>query len=198
MEMLLTPSNSMPIAVKICIDYPNEYLISISGTYGSFESHGNGIVTSMCFKTIQNLYGPFGNNSDNAFSHDVKAGEVIVGFHGRAWFYLNAIGVYVIPNSPSSFPNSTYEGKTKNEDDPLAVEVYDLRSQQWTKSDPMQEFFNQSTSSMWLSVAFRRPSSLRHGEKLRFSDARLIVIGMLDEPEDVDGVKLWEVNCNSS
>ncbi|KAI3810113.1 hypothetical protein L1987_19722 [Smallanthus sonchifolius] len=39
------------------------------------------------------------------------------------------------------------------EDDPLAVEVYDLRSQQWTKSDPMPEFFNQSASSMWLSVA---------------------------------------------
>ncbi|KAI3675377.1 hypothetical protein L1987_84967 [Smallanthus sonchifolius] len=40
------------------------------------------------------------------------------------------------------------------EDDPLAVEVYDLQSQQWTKSDPIPEFFNQSViSSMWLSVA---------------------------------------------
>ncbi|KAI3694189.1 hypothetical protein L1987_77150 [Smallanthus sonchifolius] len=114
------------------------------------------------------------------------------------------------------------------EDDPLAVEVYDLRSQQWTKSDPMPEFFNQSASSMWLSVAsddrhlfvmekssgvtysfntsnnnWSGPYNLRPDHRvfysvIGFSDARLIVIGMLGEPEDVDGVKVWEVNCNSS
>ncbi|KAK1408693.1 hypothetical protein QVD17_40683 [Tagetes erecta] len=39
------------------------------------------------------------------------------------------------------------------ENDPLAVEIYDLNSQIWTKSDPMPEFFARSSSSMWLSVA---------------------------------------------
>ncbi|KAI3762857.1 hypothetical protein L1987_53299 [Smallanthus sonchifolius] len=90
----------------ICIDYPDEFLISISGTYGSFKSHE--LVTSICFKTNQNVYGPFGNNSGNAFSHDVK-GKVIVGFHGRANNYLNAIGTYVMPKSLA------YEGKIMNE-----------------------------------------------------------------------------------
>ncbi|KAI3807295.1 hypothetical protein L1987_23221 [Smallanthus sonchifolius] len=88
----------------ICIDYPNEYLMSISGTYVE-----DGTVKSICFKTNQNLYGPFGSDSGSAFSHDVKAGEVIVGFHGRADAYVNAIGVYVMPKSLA------YKGKIMNE-----------------------------------------------------------------------------------
>ncbi|KAI3823374.1 hypothetical protein L1987_04809 [Smallanthus sonchifolius] len=115
------------------------------------------------------------------------------------------------------------------EDDPLAVEVYDLQSRQWTKSDPMPEIFNQSASSMWLSVAsddrrlfvmektpvytysfntnnnnWSGPYDLRPDQHvfysvIRFSNPRLIVIGMLGEPEDVDcDWDVWGVNCNYS
>ncbi|KVH95615.1 F-box/kelch-repeat protein At1g23390-like [Cynara cardunculus var. scolymus] len=113
------------------------------------------------------------------------------------------------------------------EDDPLAVEVYDLRSQRWTKSDPMPESFNQSASSLWLSVAsgdshlfvmekssgvthsfnpnndtWSGPYDMRPDDRvfysvIGFSDDKLVVIGMLGDAEDVDGIKLWEVNCES-
>lgn len=113
------------------------------------------------------------------------------------------------------------------EDDPLAVEVYDLQSQQWTKSDPMPEFFNGSAASLWLSVAssdphlfvmektsgvtysfnpnnntWSGPYDLRPDHRVFYSvigflNDRLIVIGMFGEAEDVDGVKLWEVNSES-
>ncbi|KAL8254322.1 hypothetical protein R6Q59_032543 [Mikania micrantha] len=114
------------------------------------------------------------------------------------------------------------------EQDPLAVEVYDLRLQNWIKSNPMPEFFNGSASSMWLSVAsddhllfvmekssgvtysfdtsnnsWSGPYDLRPDHHVFYSvigfisDSRLIVIGMLGEPEDVAGIKLWEVNCCS-
>ncbi|KAI3728319.1 hypothetical protein L6452_16953 [Arctium lappa] len=113
------------------------------------------------------------------------------------------------------------------EDDPLAVEVYDLRSQRWTKSDPMPESFTESASSLWISVActdshlfvmekgsgvthsfnpvndsWSGPYDLRPDHRvfysvIGFSDDKLVVIGMLGDAEDVDGIKLWEVNRDS-
>ncbi|KAL9994817.1 putative jacalin-like lectin domain-containing protein [Helianthus debilis subsp. tardiflorus] len=80
--------------LQISIDYPNEYLKSISGTTGNY--HGSNVVMSVCFNTNQNCYGPFGTSSGTVFSYDGKGG-VIVGFHGHADKYLNAIGVYVMP-----------------------------------------------------------------------------------------------------
>ncbi|KAF5778503.1 putative jacalin-like lectin domain-containing protein [Helianthus annuus] len=133
MEKLLTPSNFKPTAVfgepqssffgrkvhrtdnkmTMISFYPNEYLMSISGTVGSVHLYGL-VVKSICFKTNLDLYGPYGTDDDTAFSYDVKD-EVIVGFHGLTnSYYLNAIGVYAIHKSPASPPTSTYEGKIKN------------------------------------------------------------------------------------
>ncbi|KAJ0939348.1 putative jacalin-like lectin domain-containing protein [Helianthus annuus] len=92
----------------ISIDYPNEYLKSISGTIGNYQ--GSNVVMSVCFNTNQNCYGPFGTSSGTVFSYDGKGG-VIVGFHGHADKYLNAIGVYVMPKSFAFGPNSTYGDK---------------------------------------------------------------------------------------
>lgn len=98
--------------MQICIDQPNEYIVSISGTYGNVDTHE--IVRSICFKTNQNLYGPYGNNTGTVFAHDVK-GEVIIGFHGRAESYIHAIGVYVMPKALASASNPTNNGKIMNE-----------------------------------------------------------------------------------
>ncbi|MFS7911677.1 putative jacalin-like lectin domain-containing protein [Helianthus anomalus] len=92
----------------ISIDYPNEYLKSISGTTENY--HGSNVVMSVCFTTNQNCYGPFGTSSGTVFSYDGKGG-VIVGFHGHADKYLNAIGVYVMPESHAFGPNSKYGDK---------------------------------------------------------------------------------------
>ncbi|KAJ9536360.1 hypothetical protein OSB04_un000452 [Centaurea solstitialis] len=91
----------------ICIDYPNEYLKSISGTFENF----NGIVLlrSLCFDTNQMRYGPYGLKSGIPFSYDGKGG-VIVGFHGRVDPNgLSALGIYVMPESLALYQNSTSE-----------------------------------------------------------------------------------------
>ncbi|XP_035843042.1 agglutinin [Helianthus annuus] len=84
----------------ICIDYPDEYLKSICVTSGHYD--GAIIVMSICFVTNQNRYGPFGTNSGTVFTNDGNGG-MIVGFHGRANKYLDAIGVYVMPKSLALF-----------------------------------------------------------------------------------------------
>ncbi|KAK9061324.1 hypothetical protein SSX86_018504 [Deinandra increscens subsp. villosa] len=99
----------------IRIDYPDEYIKAVSGTYGTENS--NRVVTSISFTTNQNHYGPFGTNKGTVFSYDVKEGKAIVGFHGRASSYLYAIGVYVMPKSPAASGKNQLvcESKIKNE-----------------------------------------------------------------------------------
>ncbi|KAL4559458.1 hypothetical protein LXL04_031596 [Taraxacum kok-saghyz] len=72
----------------ICIDYPDEYLTSISGTIRETFKHA--IVTSLCFHTNQNSYGPYGDphtGIDTPFSFGGKGG-VIVGFHGGRYIHF--------------------------------------------------------------------------------------------------------------
>ncbi|KAI3684828.1 hypothetical protein L6452_34054 [Arctium lappa] len=92
-----------PKTDEICIDFPNEYLTSISGTFDDFW------VKSLCFGTNQNQYGPYGNDSGGTrtpFSYEGE-GVMIVGFHGRLTSsYLEAIGIYVKPESCASGLNS--------------------------------------------------------------------------------------------
>ncbi|CAH1429294.1 unnamed protein product [Lactuca virosa] len=118
-------------------------------------------------------------------------------------------------------------GVSDFEDDPLAVEIYDLESQIWTNPEPMPEFFEESSSSMWTSIAsderrlfvmekssgvlhtfdpltntwygpfVLRPDHLVSHFSIGFSDEKLILIGLLVDFDDPIGIKLWEVNCES-
>ncbi|XP_076883060.1 F-box/kelch-repeat protein At1g23390-like isoform X1 [Bidens hawaiensis] len=113
------------------------------------------------------------------------------------------------------------------EHDPLAVEIYDVSSRIWTKPEPMPEAFTGFASMTWHSVASddRRmfvlekndgvlhtfdpvtntwcgPYDLRHDRLvihncIGFCYNRLILIGVLGYPDDVIGVKVFEVNCES-
>ncbi|KAK1427342.1 hypothetical protein QVD17_16025 [Tagetes erecta] len=112
----------------ISLQHPNEYLVSLSGTFGSYDGSYSAVdvIKSICFKTNIKCYGPYGgdNRSGTAFSLAGKGG-VIVGFHGRiykrytsnynssvtVYKYLAAIGVYVMPKLLALGPNSTYAGK---------------------------------------------------------------------------------------
>ncbi|KAF8392105.1 hypothetical protein HHK36_022447 [Tetracentron sinense] len=79
------------------IDWPNEYLTSISGTYGAHSpNHGPVIVTSLSFTTNLATHGPVGSGSGRSFSLPMEGG-VIVGFHGKCGLQLDSIGVYVKP-----------------------------------------------------------------------------------------------------
>uniref|UniRef100_A0A5B7B5B1 Jacalin-type lectin domain-containing protein n=1 Tax=Davidia involucrata TaxID=16924 RepID=A0A5B7B5B1_DAVIN len=83
---------------KVDIDSPLEYLTGISGTYGCFYPIGPVVIKSLCFQTNLTKYGPFGSESGSFFSFPMEGG-IIVGFHGRACQFLQAIGVYVKPRS---------------------------------------------------------------------------------------------------
>ncbi|GER42475.1 mannose-binding lectin superfamily protein, partial [Striga asiatica] len=77
----------------IDIDYPNEFLTGISGTVGHYGNSEN-VVTSIEIITNRFKYGPFGKQVGTQFSFHAENG-VVIGFHGRADSYMNAIGVYL-------------------------------------------------------------------------------------------------------
>ncbi|KAJ0951259.1 putative jacalin-like lectin domain-containing protein [Helianthus annuus] len=76
----------------ICIDYPDEYLKSVRVTICHHD--GTYVVQSICFTTNQNCYGPFGKTKYGSVYASDHIRGMIVGFHGYASTYLNAIGVY--------------------------------------------------------------------------------------------------------
>ncbi|KAK9279792.1 hypothetical protein L1049_013474 [Liquidambar formosana] len=84
---------------KIDIAWPEEYLTSISGSYGTFISGCPAVVASLCFSTNRTKYGPFGTPEGTSFSSTPMKGGGIIGFHGRAGQFFDAIGVYAKPIS---------------------------------------------------------------------------------------------------
>ena len=74
------------------LDWPTEYLTSISGTVAVYSNHT--VIHSLRFYTNKTEYGPYGSEKGTPFSLPMEGG-VIVGFHGRAGHYVDAIGVYV-------------------------------------------------------------------------------------------------------
>ena len=74
------------------LDWPKEYLTSISGTVAVYSNYT--VIHSLRFYTNKTEYGPYGSEKGTPFSLPMEGG-VIVGFHGRAGHYVDAIGVYV-------------------------------------------------------------------------------------------------------
>ncbi|KNA14259.1 hypothetical protein SOVF_109120 isoform A [Spinacia oleracea] len=87
-------ANSGTRTDQIKLDYPTQFLISISGYYGSITEGGSVIVRSLFLETNRKTYGPFGIEQGAPFSLPVT-GEMLVGFHGWSSIYLDSIGVYV-------------------------------------------------------------------------------------------------------
>lgn len=90
---------------KIKLDYPDEFLTSISGTYGSVILYGPVLVRSLTFESNRKRYGPFGIEIGSPFSLPINGGKV-VGFHGRSSWYLDSIGVYLRPLLQRSLSNN--------------------------------------------------------------------------------------------
>ncbi|PIA55913.1 hypothetical protein AQUCO_00700319v1 [Aquilegia coerulea] len=87
---------------QIKLDFPDEFLTSISGHYGSINDWSPVFVRSLTFQSNRKTYGPFGTQQGNQFSFSMNGGR-IVGFHGRSGWYLDSIGVYLKPLSPKSY-----------------------------------------------------------------------------------------------
>uniref|UniRef100_A0A2P2ISF5 Jacalin-related lectin 3 n=1 Tax=Rhizophora mucronata TaxID=61149 RepID=A0A2P2ISF5_RHIMU len=97
---------------KVKLNFPDEYLISISGHYGSMVDYGPVLVRSLVLESNKKKYGPFGIQHGTHFSLPRSDG-MVVGFHGRSSWHLDSIGVYVKPlvqrnlsNSPNPSQNS--------------------------------------------------------------------------------------------
>uniref|UniRef100_A0A7N2KSA7 Jacalin-type lectin domain-containing protein n=1 Tax=Quercus lobata TaxID=97700 RepID=A0A7N2KSA7_QUELO len=92
---------------KIMLDWPREYLTSISGTYESAWPFGPVVIKSLHIITNVTKYGPYGYENGTPFSFPAEGGE-IVGFHGRSEDLVHSIGVYVKSQIPFCASNPDY------------------------------------------------------------------------------------------
>ncbi|XP_049369323.1 jacalin-related lectin 3 isoform X1 [Solanum verrucosum] len=81
---------------KIILSYPDEFLTSMHGYYGSLYERGSVFVRSLTFESNKRTYGPYGVEQGTYFTLPISRGK-IVGFHGKSGWYLDAIGVYIEP-----------------------------------------------------------------------------------------------------
>lgn len=100
---------------KVNLDYPDEFLTSVHGYYGSLNQWGHNLVRSLSFESNKKTYGPFGVEQGTYFSVPMT-GAKIVGFHGRCGWYLDAIGVYMKslkqPNPAKALHHSDHVNNT--------------------------------------------------------------------------------------
>ncbi|XP_024006154.1 jacalin-related lectin 10 [Eutrema salsugineum] len=86
---------------EFAIDYPNEYLTTVKGTYNTIPEDGVLVIRSLSFKTSKGRISPtYGLVSGTEFVFE-REGNVIVGFHGRDGGGFDAMGVYFSPTITS-------------------------------------------------------------------------------------------------
>ncbi|KAI3838295.1 hypothetical protein MKX03_019346 [Papaver bracteatum] len=83
---------------KIKLDFPGEYMKSISGYYGSINDWSPVFIRSLTIESNRMKYGPFGSQVGTQFSFPATSRACkMVGFHGHSSWYLTSIGVYLKP-----------------------------------------------------------------------------------------------------
>ncbi|EMS65594.1 hypothetical protein TRIUR3_06346 [Triticum urartu] len=75
---------------------PKEYVKELSGSYTMWADFSQIVLTSLKLVTNFNTYGPFGKGAGTPFKADIPENSIVVGFHGRAARFVNAIGVYTM------------------------------------------------------------------------------------------------------
>lgn len=76
---------------------PSEFITEVYGTINPFGPAPAGVVKSLTITTNMERYGPFGEVEGAPFRIPVQDNGSIVGFFGRAGWYLDAFGVYANP-----------------------------------------------------------------------------------------------------
>ncbi|EXB51026.1 hypothetical protein L484_023728 [Morus notabilis] len=82
---------------KIVLQFPEEFLVSVSGHTGVLPPVVPGkddVIRSLTFRTNKKIYGPYGVEEGTHFSLPIETG-LIVGFKGRSGIALNAIGFHL-------------------------------------------------------------------------------------------------------
>ncbi|XP_018843317.1 jacalin-related lectin 19-like isoform X2 [Juglans regia] len=77
---------------EIKLQYPEEFLVSVSGHYSEFN--GSQVIRSLSFKSNRRNFGPFGVEEGTPFTSSIHGGS-IVGFYGRSGRYIDSIGIWV-------------------------------------------------------------------------------------------------------
>ncbi|KAL0715351.1 hypothetical protein Bca4012_064673 [Brassica carinata] len=84
---------------EFTVDYPDEYITSVGGSYEHVSSYGTVLIKSLIFKTSYGRTSPilghttfFGKPSGREFMLEGKDGGKLLGFHGRSGQSLDAIG----------------------------------------------------------------------------------------------------------
>lgn len=78
---------------------PSEYITEVRGTFGPYTTPNYELITSLKFVTNVASYGPFGQEGGTPFRIPAQSNNSIVGFFGRAGWFLDAIGVYINQDS---------------------------------------------------------------------------------------------------
>lgn len=76
---------------QIKLQYPEEFLTSISGYYCPVVSGGGTVIRSLTFKSNRRTFGPYGVEEGTPFTFAMEGG-LISGFKGRSGWYLDSIG----------------------------------------------------------------------------------------------------------
>lgn len=84
---------------EIKLQYPDEYLISVSGHYYPVVRGGTPVIRSLTFKSNQRTFGPYGVEEGTPFTFSIDGGQV-VGFKGRGDWYLDSIA-FTLSSAPT-------------------------------------------------------------------------------------------------
>ncbi|CAF2094743.1 unnamed protein product [Brassica rapa] len=96
------------------VQYPDEHIISVEGSYKKVGLYATDVITSLVFKTSKGRKSPmFGPNllglvTGTKFGFEDQ-GKKIVGFHGRSGDALDALGVYFVHDSLSTSLSPLYK-----------------------------------------------------------------------------------------
>jgi hypothetical protein len=97
---------------------------------------GPTVVKSITFHTTKKIHGPFGDENGTFFSSCLTDGR-IVGFHGRAGWYVDSIGVHVLEGKvlPQRTDLALADGCPSAQSDALALARRDIGDQVTNSSD---------------------------------------------------------------
>ncbi|KAK3426712.1 jacalin-related lectin 19 isoform X1 [Eucalyptus grandis] len=86
-------------SAEIKLQFPDEYLVSVSGYHCPVVHGGSPVIRSLTFKSNKRTFGPFGMEHGTPFSF--PSDGRIVGFKGRSGWYLDSIGFHVSRAQPT-------------------------------------------------------------------------------------------------
>ena len=78
------------------LEHPDEYLISVEGSYDVVDGSESEVIRMLRFKTNMRTSQLFGHETTSNFTLQ-KECHKIVGFHGKIGEMLHQIGVHVLP-----------------------------------------------------------------------------------------------------